>query len=335
MKPTCCSGIPGCVTSADWIVARQGAQLDVENLILTQGSAQGLALVANTLVGPGDGVIIEETTFRCTTHFMRCAGGVIATVPVDDNGMDVDAVEACLKDFARRRIRPKIIYTIPTFHLPTGTVLARERRDQLLALAAAWNVIVLEDNVYAELRYAGSPVPSLLALDQHGSVVQSDSFSKMIAPGIRLGWLAGPEELIDTMAAVRQDLGVSQLLSRIMELYMRTGDLAAHIDEATAVYRRKRDVAMAAMDAHCGNAVSYRVPEGSFYLWVEMDAQLDWTGVRAKCLERGVYYRPGEMFATDQSSRQYFRLAFSYLPESDIEEGIRILGQVLSENQGT
>ena len=148
---------------AEWILTRQGRDYGAEGIILTLGSAQGLSLMANTFVGPGDGVIVEETTFRCALHFMRCAGGVVSTVPIDDDGMDVDAVAEELESFARRRIRPKVIYTIPTFHLPTGTVLSEERRRQLLVLADEWNVSVLEDNVYAEasLRRCASAIAGL------------------------------------------------------------------------------------------------------------------------------------------------------------------------------
>ena len=250
---------------AEWILTRQGRDYGAEGIILTLGSAQGLSLMASTFVGPGDGVIVEETTFRCALHFMRCAGGVVSTVPIDDDGMDVDAVAQELESFARRRIRPKVIYTIPTFHLPTGTVLSEERRRQLLVLADEWNVSVLEDNVYAELRYGGAPVPSLASLDQEGLVVQSDSFSKMIAPGIRIGWLAAPPEIIETFAAVRQDLGISQISARMMDVYMRSGELPEHLDKANVVYRRKRDAAVQAMEKYCSEWASYRIPDGSFY----------------------------------------------------------------------
>jgi 2-aminoadipate transaminase len=316
---------------ADWILTRQGRDYGAEGIILTLGSAQGLSLMANTFVGPGDGVIVEETTFRCALHFMRCAGGVVSTVPIDDDGMNVDAVAQELESFARRRIRPKVIYTIPTFHLPTGTVLSEERRTQLLALAEHWNVLVLEDNVYGELRYGGTPVPSLASMDQEDLVVQSDSFSKMIAPGIRIGWLAGPPEIIDTFAAVRQDLGISQISSRMMDLYMRSGELPEHLDKANVVYRRKRDAAVQAMEKYCSEWATYRIPDGSFYLWVEMDSRIDWNLTRDECRARGVYYRAGETFATHGNASRHFRLAFSYMSEDQIEEGIAILGEVVNK----
>ena len=317
---------------AEWIHERQGVPIGPDNIILTQGSAQGLALMANTFVGPGDGVIVEETTFRCALHFLRCAGGVIATVPLDEGGMVIDEVADRLESFAARRIRPKVIYTIPTFHLPTGTVLAKDRRDQLLALAEEWNLMILEDNVYAELRYEGEAEQSLLALDRRGSVVQSDSFSKMIAPGIRIGWLAGPTEVTDTFASVRQDLGVSQLLCRMMEAYMSRGELAGHIDRATTLYRSKRDAAMRAMDKHCSAWATYGVPQGSFYLWVELAPGIDWQAVRDDCLARGVYYRPGELFGSPENGAEHFRLAFSYLQEDEIEAGIAVLGEVVRQH---
>src|SRR5262249_31748154 len=154
----------------------------------------------------------------------------------DDDGMDVDEVERRLEELRARGLRPKLIYTIATFQLPTGTCLSLARRRRLIELARRWQVVVLEDNGYGELRFEGTRLPTLLELDDTGLVIQSDSFSKTVVPGIRLGWLAGSPEAIAGVAAVRQDLGVSQWMSRIMAEYLAEGKLDPHIAAANRVY---------------------------------------------------------------------------------------------------
>jgi 2-aminoadipate transaminase len=229
-------------------------------------------------------------------------------------------------------VKPKVIYTIPTYQLPTGTCMSLERREQLVALADEWGVLVIEDNCYWELYYDRKPPRTLLSLDRTGLVVQSDSFSKIFAPGVRMGWIVGSDEALKAVGSVRQDLGVSQWIARALELYLRDGKLEGHLDRVRELYTRKRDVTLAALEEHCSSYVSFRKPSGGIYFWLELTDDVDWERVRATMLNDGVACRPGERFSGDDSGRRYLRVAFLQVPEEEIERGIAVMGRALRES---
>jgi 2-aminoadipate transaminase len=318
---------------AERIARVQHRRLPPDGIILTSGSVQAIALAASAFLGPGDAAIVEASSFPYGMRYMESAGAVLASAAVDDDGMDVDEVERRLEELSARGLRPKLIYTIATFQLPTGTCLSLPRRRRLVELAKRWNVIVLEDNVYGELRFEGERLPTLLELDDSGLVIQSDSFSKTVVPGIRLGWLAGVPEAIAAVAAVRQDLGVSQWISRIMAEYLAEGRLDRHIEAANRVYKAKRDAAVAALRRHCGDAVRFRVPQGAFYLWLEIGDGIDVDRVRELAALGGVYCRPGEVFTGDASGRRFLRMSYSQIGIDEIERGVAVLGKALAQSR--
>jgi 2-aminoadipate transaminase len=306
--------------------------LAAENIILCSGSVQGISLAINAFVEPGDGVVVEAASFPYALRYIEMRGGDLRTVPVDDDGIDVDAVEARLVALRDQGIRPKLIYTIPTFQLPTGVCTSLERRRRLLELADEHDVIILEDHVYADLRVEGDHIPSLLQLDTTGRVIQAHSFSKIVAPGIRLGWMTASAEAIGALAAVRQDLGVSQWFARMMTEFLRQGKLDPHIERANVVYRRKRDLAVAAMREHCGDFVDFRVPDGGFYLWVEMTSdKVDWDRAGDTAAANGVFFRPGEVFMGEEQGRRFLRLAYSHVADDELTRGIAVLGQAIRD----
>jgi 2-aminoadipate transaminase len=316
---------------AERIARVQHRQLPATGVILTSGSVQAIALAANAFLGPGDAAIVEASSFPYGMRYMESTGAVLASAAVDDDGMDVGEVERRLEELSARGLRPKLIYTIATFQLPTGMCLSVPRRRRLLELAKHWNVIVLEDNVYGELRFEGERLPTLLELDDSGLVIQSDSFSKTVVPGVRLGWLAGVPEAIAGAAAVRQDLGASQWLSRIMAEYLAEGKLDPHIEAANRVYKAKRDAAVAALRRHCGDLLRFRIPQGGFYLWLELAEGIDVERVRELAALGGVYCRPGEMFTGDASGRRFLRMSYSQIEIGEIERGVAVLGKALAQ----
>jgi 2-aminoadipate transaminase len=318
---------------AERIARVQQRRLPPDGLILTSGSVQAIALAANAYLGPGDAAIVEASSFPYGMRYMEATGAVLATASVDDDGMVVDEVEQRLEELRARGLRPKLIYTIATFQLPTGTCLSLERRRRLIELAKRWQVIVLEDNVYGELRFEGERLATLLELDDSGLVIQSDSFSKTVVPGVRLGWLAGTPEAIAGVAAVRQDLGVSQWMSRIMAEYLAEGKLDPHVEAANRVYRAKRDAAVDALRRHCGDALRFRVPQGGFYLWLELADGIDVDRVRDLAARGGVYCRPGEVFTGDASGRRFLRMSYSQIPISEIERGVKVLAAALEASK--
>jgi 2-aminoadipate transaminase len=316
---------------AAWLSSK-GDRRDLEaaGIILTLGSVQALAYAINAFVSAGDGVIVEASSFPFALRFLQMRGATMAHVPVDGDGMDVDAVERQIETFQAEGVRPKLIYTIPTFQLPTGAVMSLERRQRLVDLASRHEIVLIEDNVYGDLRFEGEPVPTLLSIDRSGFVMQSHSFSKILAPGIRIGWMAGHPDMITGLAAVRQDLGVSQWLSRMMARYMAKGQLEAHITKANAVYRRKRDIAVEAVRRQCGPWVTFDVPEGGFYLWLRLSDDVDWDRAREEATNGGVLCRPGEMFTGDETGARFLRLAYSHVSEDELRRGIEVLGKAVT-----
>jgi len=318
---------------AGWLNGRSGRDdLVADNFILTSGSVQAIALAINALVSPGEGVLVESASFPYALRYLDARGADVRTVDLDEDGLDTASLRARLLEMRAEGVKPKLLYIIATFQLPTGMCTSLERRREILELAEEFDFLVLEDNVYGDLRYAGEPIPSLLALDRNRRVLQSNGFSKSVAPGLRLGWMAGPQDLILALAAVRQDLGVSQWTSRVMAEFVARGLFDAHIDEVNKVYRRKRDIAAAAVRDHCSPWLTFRLPDGGFYLWLEMDSSIDWEKVRIEAERSGVMFRPGERFMTQDAAKlghQFFRLAFSHVDDQELERGIKVLGQAL------
>lgn len=318
---------------ARWMSVKQDVPwLTADNYILTSGSVQAIAMAVNAFVDPGEGALVEAASFPYAMRFMEMRGADLRTVAIDENGMIPEALESRLKEYVAEGIRPKLLYVIPTFQLPTGVVMPLERRRRILELAEEYDLIVLEDNVYGDLRYEGEHLPTLLSLDTNGRVMQSSSFSKTVAPALRLGWMAAPAEIISSLAAVRQDLGTSQWTARLMAEYLAEDKLEPHIDAANAVYRRKRDIAVDAVREHCGEHVTFSVPQGAFYLWLELSDDVDWESAQRDAALAGVFGRPGEKFMGDDAGRGFLRIAFSHAPDHELRRGLAALGKAIKDN---
>ncbi len=314
---------------ADRIQKMQGRDLGPMGIILTSGSVQGISLAINGYLNPGDVVLVEAASFPYALRYMSMAGADVRSVPVDHEGMEVEAIGAMLTAIAAEGKKVKMVYTIPTFQTPTNTEMSVSRRHQLLDLAKQHGFVIVEDEVYGDLRFAGEPLPTLLSLDDSGLVIQCGSFSKIVAPGLRLGWMAGDPRAIAGLAAVRQDLGVGQWLARVMDEYMAEGLLEPHLEKAREIYRRKAAIAVKAMRERCAPYVKFREPRGSFYLWVEIDNRIDWARAARLAEREGIFFRPGERFMGEPDGRQFLRLAYSHVSEQIVADGIAKLGGIL------
>ena len=303
--------------------------LTAESFIVTSGSVQAIAMAMTAFLSPGEGALVEAATFPYAMRFMEMRGADVRPVAIDRDGIDVADLERQILRLEADGIRPKLLYVIPTFQLPTCVVTPLERRHRIIELAHEHEMVVVEDSVYADLRYDGDPVPSLLSMDDSGLVIQSHGFSKIVAPALRLGWMTGSPEMIAGLAAVRQDLGVSQWMCRVMAEFMRQGRLDPHIERANAVYRRKRDVAVNAVREHCAPYVGFDQPSGGFFLWLRMSDDVDWARARSSAEAAGVMCRPGEVFMGRDDGQRHLRLAYSHVADHEIERGIRALGEAI------
>jgi 2-aminoadipate transaminase len=313
----------------------EGREIDRRSVMLTLGGVQAITLACRAFLDDGDLLAVEAPTWGAALMAGREVGAEALAIPMDREGMRIDVLEdelARLEDAGRRL---KMLYTIATFNTPTGWSLSLPRRRRLLELADRFDFVVLEDNVYGELRYDGDPIPTLFSLDETGLVVKIDSFSKILAPALRIGWVSADPEVMRAIGAVKGDLGVSQWLARVVARYMEEGKLDPHLAMVNALYREKRDVAVQALRDHCDPWVSFDVPDGGFFLWVELAPEVDGEQVMRKAFAEGVMCRPGERFFGEGEAdlhKQWFRLAFIMVPTDEIERGIAALGTAIADS---
>jgi 2-aminoadipate transaminase len=315
----------------------QGVKLQPEGVLLSSGSVQGISLIINGFVDPGDVVAVEAVTFPYAVRYMQACGADIRPIPIDHRGMDIDALEQLVEQLSRENKRLKLVYLGPTFHCPTGAEMPLESRVRLVKLAQKDGFMVLEDDVYSDLRFAGESLPTLLSLDDSGFVVQAGSFSKTVVPGIRVGWVMGDPKVVAEAAAVRQDLGVSMWMSRVMEEYLAEDLMEAHIAKVIQVYKAKCEAAVEGLAPQRNELIRFETPQGSFYLWVEIDERVDWARVAAEAERAGIHFRPGERFLPGGVSRpgaeqrQFFRMSYSQEPVERVREGAQRLGAIIRE----
>lgn len=314
-----------------YIERRDGVVPGRDGVIVTNGSGQAISLAANAFLQSGDAVFVEALSFPFALRFFAQCGAEVIPVPIDADGLDVDALEAAIEEAGRRGLTPKLIYTIATYHLPTAAVLSLERRHRLLALAAEREMLIVEDNIYRCFRYDGEVPPTLLSLDREGVVIQSDGFTKSAAPGIRLGWMAGSPEAIAALATVRQDLGPNQWLCRIMTDYLAEGLFEPHIEKANDLYREKRDAVVRGLDRYCSRWLTYAPPSGGHYFWLELSDDVDWSGLQEAGARRGIAIGPLEHGIGREEGPFHLRMAFvqMQLTPAEIEATLGTLGGVL------
>jgi 2-aminoadipate transaminase len=307
----------------------QGIEAEDENLLVSYGSGQILALLPQVFVDPGDVVLIEGPSFMGAVRNFAEAGARLVTVPTDAQGMDVEALESMLRDLRRQNVRPKFIYAIPTFQNPTGTTLPLERRQKLVALAAEYGVVVVEDDAYGDLRFEGQPLPNLAALDQDGWVIRTGTFSKILAPGVRMGWAFAQPEIVQRLAKFKTEGSSGPFLTRVIARYCAEGRLEAHIQELIALYRHKCNVMLDAISREFPTGVTIQRPAGGFFIWCKLPPGISASALLKSAEAAGATFLPGTRCFADGQGDDAIRLAFSFLPAEQIEEGIARLGRVM------
>ena len=309
----------------------KGITTDRDRLIIGYGSGQILGLLPDVFVEPGDVVIVEGPTFLGVVVRFVQAGARVISIPVDELGMDVDALEVTLSDLKKQGIRPRFIYTIPTFHNPTGTTMPLFRRQKLVALAAEYGVVVIEDDAYSDLRFQGETVPPLATLDKEGWVLYVSTFSKIIAPGIRLGWACGDPAIIERLAMFKSEGPVGPFVSHVVARYCATGKLDNHIQELIACYKHKCNLLLEAIAQEFPSDIVALRPDGGFFVWCKLPSDISAKALLMAASEHGVSFLPGTRCYANGEGDDAIRLAFSFQPTQKIVEGIATLGEVLRE----
>lgn len=312
----------------------EGVELSAGHFTITSGSAHGLANVCATFLDPGDVVIVESPSFGASLRTIQYHQGELVGVGLDADGIRSDeAAEAVVRARAAGK-RVKMIYVIPNFHNPTGVTMSLPRRQELLAIAREAGALIVEDGAYDGLRYEGEELPSLFGLAAGEGVVKLGTFSKQIATGLRLGWNLAAPEVVRALVSMRFDMGSSPFTSRFVLEYLRRGYLDEHLPRMIDLYRRKRDLMLAALEEHCSPYCRWQRPEGGFFLWLRLREPRAQEVVDAAYHE-GVMVVPGNWFFADgRDPGDCVRLNFSYVAEEEIPEAIRRLGVAMRKVLG-
>ncbi len=309
------------------ILASQGIPTQPDNVLITAGSQQAIALVTQLLLKPGDTLLVEDPTYAVALDLFRALHLKLVGIPMDEYGMQVEKLEKLLQQH-----HPRLIYTIPNFHNPTGACLSTPRRRQLIALADRYNVPILEDDYVGDLRYDGRAQPALKSLDPGGRVIYASTFSKMLMPGLRVGFLAADGPVYASLVRYKHltDLTSSNLHQRALEAYVTVGRYQAHLRRTCLLYRQRRDAMLQAANRYLPAAAGFETPLGGLFLWLRLPGQTSSTDLLPLACQEGLSFAPGPRFFLDgRSGENYLRLNFASQPVEQIEEGIKRLGQAI------
>lgn len=317
-------------TIADWIKNKENIGTDDDTVLILSGATQVMDLVTKVLCNEGDTVICEEPSFIGSLNCFRSYGCRLKGVPVEADGMDMDALEKALDETDK----VKFIYTIPNFQNPSGATMSLEKRQRLYSLAKKHNVIVLEDNPYGDLRVTGENVPTVKSMDTEGIVIYAGSFSKILAPGLRVAYCCGPKQILAKMTVGKQasDVHTPCLNQMIVNEWFKNYDVDAHIAKIQGIYRKRLNLMCDAIDRELGDFVEYVRPEGGLFIWCKLPDYVNMLEFVKKAVDKKVAVVPGNAFLTDdKADTQYIRLNFSTPTEEGIVKGIQILGEIAKD----
>jgi 2-aminoadipate transaminase len=316
------------------VMADEGAQARVDDIMITSGGQQAIDLSIRTFVDRGDAVLAEGPTYPGAAPCFTAYGADVTHIPLDEDGLRVDLMEDAYARLAAEGRPPKILYTIPNFQNPAGVTMSLERRHRLVQFAHSVGLLIIEDNPYGQIRFEGEPLPTLYEIDGGaGWVVYLGTFSKILAPGIRVGWVVAPPPVLRKMNLGKQaaDLCSSTFTQRFVTEYLKRYDYREHVARVNTLYRARRDAMLAALDARFPASATWTRPRGGLFLWATLPDFIDTKHLQARALERQVAFVPGEGAFLDGRGGNSMRLNFSGVPEAAITEGIGRLGDVVAE----
>ena len=323
----------------EWIVeysAKSGININPNNVMISSGSQQGLDLIGRVFINPGDRILVEAPTYLGALQAWNAYQAEFIAVDSDEHGMKMDALEAAL------RAGPKFIYVLPNFQNPTGRTMSLERRKQLVTLAQHYGVPIVEDDPYGKLRFEGDHLPSVLGLDSEcldiecqfpyaGNVIYLSTFSKILAPGIRLAWIIAPENVISTLVKAKQgaDLNTAKFTQMTVHEVCKNNFIDKHVELIRRVYLERRDTMLDCLEEHMPESVRWNKPEGGLFLWVTLSEHMNATALLQEALKEKVAFIPGEPFFPSGGGKNNMRLNFSFSNPELINEGIARLGRVI------
>ena len=315
---------------AEKLARERNMKVAADDLVLTSGSGEAIGMVIQALTNPGDVVLTEEFVYLGTLNQMRRYGADVVGVRCDDDGILPGDLDSIIIEQAAKGKRVKYLYTIPAFQNPMGWTMTLERRKQVLEITGKHGIPVFEDDCYADLRFEGEDVTSFHSLDDTGRVVYVGSFSKIIAPGMRMGYLVAPPEVINRAWSFKSGGAVSQFTALAVAEYMK-GGLDQHIEAHNRALAAKRDVMLAALGESFGGSVTWTAPQGGLYIWVKFPEGTDLAAVQDQVYEEGVGYYNGAQFSPSGAGANFVRLCFGHPPAETIRQGIEELARILDQ----
>jgi 2-aminoadipate transaminase len=317
------------------VMREEGVTVEPDELLVTTGGQQVIDLVCKTLLDPGDVVVAEAPTYPGAVPTFSAYEADVVQIGMDAGGLIIDALEGTLDQLEREDRRPKFIYTVPNFHNPGGVTMSLERRHELVRIASERELLVLEDNPYGLLRYEGTPLPTLRSLDDE-FVIYAGTFSKILSPGVRLGWTAAPAPVLQKMNVGKQgaDLCSSSVCQYFVSAYFESGPWQKYVRSLIEIYRRRRDVMLDALAEFFPREASWTHPEGGLFIWATLPDYIDTTDLLARALDEHVAFVPGRAAYVDGRGGSSMRLNFSGVTEGAIHEGIRRIGEIVHEQVG-
>jgi 2-aminoadipate transaminase len=315
------------------VMGAEGMLPDPDDIIVTTGGQQAIDLVCKTLLDPGDVVICEAPTYPGAIPTLCSYQADVVQVECDEDGMDVEVLEQLLGELRSEGRRPKFIYSVPSFQNPAGVTMSLRRRQRLVDLARANEILVVEDNPYGLLRYGGEPLPPLYQLDGGDFVIYIGTFSKILSPGIRLGWTVAPPPVLEKITLGKQatDLCTSTLTQYFVREYFAERRWQRYIDDLVEIYRERRDVMLEALRNNFPAEATWTEPEGGLFIWATLPDYIDTSDLLAKALRADVAFVPGQAAYVDGRGRHSMRLNFSGVTADEIREGVRRIGEVIGE----
>jgi 2-aminoadipate transaminase len=315
------------------VMAAEGMRIDTDDLIVTTGGQQAIDLVCKTLLDPGDAVICEAPTYPGAVPTFCSYEADVIQVETDDDGMRIDLLREVLARLDGEGRKPKFIYSVPTFQNPGGVTMSGERRRELVAIARERELLVLEDNPYGLLRFEGEPEEPLLAIDGGDYVLYTGTLSKILSPGIRIGWVVAPPPVLEKIVLGKQasDLCTSTLTQFFVNEYFGEGNWQRYVGELIDVYRARRDVMFESLEAHFPDSATWTRPQGGLFVWATLPEYIDTTDLLAKALSKNVAFVPGRAAYVDGRGANSMRLNFSGSTEDEIRDGIKRIGGVIDE----
>src|SRR3954467_8968464 len=315
------------------VMAAEGATVETDDLMVTTGGQQVIDLVCRAFIDPGDVIVAEAPTYPGAVPCFTSYQADVVQVEMDGDGMRIDVLAETLARLRRDGRTPKFIYTVPNFQNPGGVTMSLERRQALVRIAAEQELVVLEDNPYGLLRYEGDPLPTLYSLDGGQFVIYAGTFSKILSAGLRIGWAAAPLHTLEKRSLGKQaaDLCSSPLNQYFVIAYFAHRDWRTYLGTLRAIYRRRRDVMLGALEEFLPPEAEWTRPEGGLFIWARLPDYIDTTDLLARALREHVAFVPGRAAYLDGRGGSEMRLNFSGVGEDDIREGIRRIGKVVSE----